>query len=135
MEKDTEKDTRKGSGRRCVAMFCDNTSKEGKSLFSWPKEPRLRRLWTRFVRRRRADFQEPSNDNKSCALCEDHFRNEDFEDDMKWRMGFRKSRRLQPEAVPSLLSVQLPQRTMAMPSVSESDSVDCIQVFNMFKAA
>ena len=82
-------------------MYCGNTNKEGKSLFQWPKEPSLRRLWTRFVQRRRADFQEPAFEKRSCVLCEDHFREEDF-DDLQWRMGFRKQRKLQPDAVPIL---------------------------------
>ena len=65
----------KHGGRYCVAggpnkVSCKNTSyTPGISMRSFPKDVRLRRLWTQFVRRHRANF-EPSEHS---ALCSAHF--------------------------------------------------------------
>ena len=65
----------KYGGRYCVAsglnkVSCKNTSyTPGISMRRFPKDVRLRRLWTQFVRRHRAKF-EPSEHS---TLCSAHF--------------------------------------------------------------
>ena len=105
-----EKRAKRQRGKICVAMYCSNSSKNGKSCFSWPREAMLRRVWTRFVQRRRGDFKEPDPSNKSSVLCQDHFVDLHFANKMQVDLGFQKSLQLKPGAVPTLLSYDDPLR-------------------------
>ena len=65
-------------GKYCVAglpngISCTNCSRTpGVSMHRFPKKPALRRLWTQFVRRHRANF-DPSTYSTGPYLCSRHF--------------------------------------------------------------
>ena len=76
----------KQGGRYCVAggpnkVSCKNISyTPGISMHCFPKDARLRRLWTQFVQRHRANF-EPS---EYSALCSAHFEPTCFQRKLSW---------------------------------------------------
>ena len=47
-------------GRRCIVAGCSNTTRNGVSLYKFPREVQMRKQWTLQVRRIRADWKEPS---------------------------------------------------------------------------
>ena len=85
--------------KRCVAYGCSNTSRDGFSLFLFPKNPEYRALWNTEVKKLRQDFIEPSA--YSC-LCSEHFSKDMFEPSclMKKQMGVDAIKmRLLPTAI------------------------------------
>ncbi|KAK3098008.1 hypothetical protein FSP39_015266 [Pinctada imbricata] len=62
--------TSRGSGVRCVAAYCGNTSVSGVNLHMFPKNLVTRKAWTSFVRAKRKDWNGPT---QYSALCSDHF--------------------------------------------------------------
>uniref|UniRef100_A0A8C4QML7 THAP-type domain-containing protein n=1 Tax=Eptatretus burgeri TaxID=7764 RepID=A0A8C4QML7_EPTBU len=54
---------------RCVLGGCSNTNENGFMLHQWPKDPKLARNWTRFVRNTRVWI----GPTKSSVLCSEHF--------------------------------------------------------------
>uniref|UniRef100_UPI00358E704B THAP domain-containing protein 10-like n=1 Tax=Myxine glutinosa TaxID=7769 RepID=UPI00358E704B len=54
---------------RCVLGGCSNTNQDGVVLHHWPKDPRVARNWTKFVRNTRVW----SGPTKYSVLCSEHF--------------------------------------------------------------
>eukprot|EP00795_Rhopilema_esculentum_P009984 gene9983-18607_t len=69
--------TKVRGGLRCVAGTLDNKSccndsyTKGISIHRFPKDPAVRRQWTKFVRKRRPNFDPREFSNP--VLCSDHF--------------------------------------------------------------
>ena len=61
---------------RCVAAGCNNTQKDGFSLFLFPKDARLRKKWADQVRRTREKWM-PTDHS---VICNKHFDNNCFEE-------------------------------------------------------
>ncbi|CAH1788266.1 unnamed protein product [Owenia fusiformis] len=59
---------------RCVVGGCSNEPREGISLFKWPKDAKMARLWAKFVDSTRKDFT-PSDQTRICSA---HFKSEHF---------------------------------------------------------
>ena len=120
--------------KRCVATGCSNTYKDGVSLFQFPRDPALRKQWTKEVQRTRANWQGPSDNS---ILCSKHFTNDCFEEDtaIAARFGIEKRRRLKSNAVPTVFQRCLPHSSTETeaqddPSTSRKRSIsaDCSPV-------
>ena len=87
--------------KRCVATGYSNTYKDGISLLQFPRDPALRKQWTKEVQRTCANWQGPSDNS---VLCSKHFTNDCFEEDtaIAARFGIKKRRRLKSNAVPTV---------------------------------
>ena len=68
---DDEAQTKKRvCGKRCVAMNCSNTHKDGVSLHHFPIDrPPLLSQWVKFVKTKLKNWSEPT---KYSVLCDDH---------------------------------------------------------------
>lgn len=88
--------------KRCVAAGCSNTNADGVSLFKFPKDDKLRALWIKQVQRFRAEW----TCTAYSVLCSEHFSDECFEVESKFaaEFGMKKTRRLKPDAVPSIFT-------------------------------
>ena len=99
-------------GKRCIAALCSNKYEDGVSLFRFPRDDKLAEMWSKEVRKTRADWKKPS---KSSVLCSDHFEADCFEPGPQLAAAFglatRRTRVLKPNAVPTLFAK--PQRTQA----------------------
>ena len=84
----------------CVAGHCNNnTDTKGISLHLFPKDQHLNRQWINFVKTKRSDFSKPS---KYSRLCSGHFRQDDYENYTRLRLGFATRGILNPKAVPTI---------------------------------
>ena len=63
-------------GKRCVVANCNSTHKDRVSLFTFPKNAKLRATWNRQIKSTRADWHSPSE--YSC-VCSKHFTEDCFE--------------------------------------------------------
>ena len=59
----------------CVFGQCDNRSDydKGITLFAFPKDPKLRKKWTKCVLESRKDLTEPPIDASHITVCSEHF--------------------------------------------------------------
>ena len=91
---------------RCVAAGCSNSAQDGISVFTFPKDPELKKKWTTQVKRTRDCWKGPSTYS---VLCSAHFTEDCFEPDIKLyqSFGLKKTRQLKPGAVPSIFKRQL----------------------------
>uniref|UniRef100_A0A1X7UP36 THAP-type domain-containing protein n=1 Tax=Amphimedon queenslandica TaxID=400682 RepID=A0A1X7UP36_AMPQE len=89
--------------KRCVAYGCGSTNRDGISLFSFPKDDKLCKLWTQQVQRARDKWSRPT---AYSFLCSNHFSPDCFEPDSKLaaRFNLQKVQRLNPGAVPSTVN-------------------------------
>ena len=89
---------------RCVAAGCNNTHKDGCSLFLFPKDASLRKKWAAQVRRTRDKWM-PTDHS---VLCNKHFEDSCFEESTRLSeamgMGKRMKPRLKPDAVPTIFA-------------------------------
>lgn len=94
---------------RCVAAACSNTHRDGVSLFKFPKDPFLREKWAKQVQRTRAKW----NPTENSVLCSKHFEEDCFEPgtDIAAQFGIKLTRKLKPEAVPSIFTRKRPAAT------------------------
>lgn len=94
-------------GKRCVVAGCSNSHKDGVSLFKFPTNKSLRRLWIRQVQRTRAQWSGPSE--YSC-VCRAHFTDDCLEDIscVSKKIGMRMKQMLRPNAVPTIFPKALP---------------------------
>uniref|UniRef100_UPI0035900BE7 THAP domain-containing protein 10-like n=1 Tax=Myxine glutinosa TaxID=7769 RepID=UPI0035900BE7 len=87
---------------RCVAAGCSNCPSETVSVFKFPKDVKLRDIWTKQVQRTRAKWMPTS----SSVLCSEHFERHCFNEipQLKASLGFvvQHKRVLIPSAVPSI---------------------------------
>ena len=87
---------------RCVAGFCSNTRKDGFSLFKFPNDEELRKVWTKQVQRTRVMWQ-PS---ASSVLCNAHFEDSCFDrqNELRQSLGFTVTRKLEllPGSIPTI---------------------------------
>ena len=87
--------------KRCVAYGCGNMNKDGFSLFSFPKNPSLKKQWTDQVRRTRDGWSGPA---QYSFLCHCHFAESCFEADaaIATSLTLKKRLKLKPDAVPTM---------------------------------
>ena len=87
--------------KRCVAYGCGSTNKDGISLFCFPKDDSLCKLWTQQVQRTRDKWSGPT---AFSFLCSNHFTPDCFEPNSKLAASFnlKIAQRLKPGAVPSI---------------------------------
>ena len=119
--------------KHCVATGCSN--KDGVSLYTFPRDPPLRKQWTKGgVQRTRANWQGPSNNS---VLCSEHFTSDCFEVDtaIAASFGIEKRRRLKPNAVLTVFHRHLPHSSteaeaqdVSLTSRKRSISADCTPV-------
>ncbi|XP_071496168.1 uncharacterized protein [Diadema antillarum] len=87
---------------RCIVAGCSNTSKDGVSLHFFPRDPKLRKIWTQRVKITRGNWNGPT---ESSAVCGAHFTEEDYEDmGLYSSFNIKKTRRLKADAVPTIKS-------------------------------
>jgi len=92
-------------GRRCVAGYCSNTTKDNVSLFSFPKNASIRRQWVKFVAVNRCDewAEKDYEPSQWALLCSTHFDESCFDSSvsLKQSMGFTLPyyKKLLPDAV------------------------------------
>ncbi len=95
--------------KRCVVVFCGNTSQTGHSLHEFPKDPDIRRQWIHFVQSKRENF--PSASVKSAVICSAHFEDNCFHGSLMRSMGFDVKRRvLIPGSIPTIQPVPTPEQ-------------------------
>ncbi|XP_061900366.1 uncharacterized protein LOC133648361 isoform X1 [Entelurus aequoreus] len=88
---------------RCVAVGCSNTTKEGVSLHTFPRNKKMRKVWTAQIKLTRAEWDGPS---ERSVVCSDHFHDSDFEDEGLWlEFGMKRSKKLKPNAIPKIKSI------------------------------
>ena len=65
-------------GKRCIAIAagCSNTNADGVSLYTFPKQQKLRTEWKKQVQRTRAGWSGPP---KYSVICSCHFTEDSFE--------------------------------------------------------
>jgi len=87
---------------RCGAANFSNTHKDCVSLFSWPKDPQLFKLWERAVQMKRPDFKA----TKKSKLCSNHFKHGDFtlQTHLSSNIGIACRPRLLEKAVPTVFT-------------------------------
>ena len=89
-------------GKRCIAALCSNKYEDGLSLFRFPRDDKLAEMWSKEVRKTRADWKKHS---KSSVLCSDHFEADCFEPGPQLAAAFglatRQTRVWKPNAVPT----------------------------------
>lgn len=85
---------------KCVAAGCSNTPSDRITLFRFPRDPALRKEWTRQVQRTRADWKPTENS----SLCSEHFTADCFEIDssIAASFGISKRKRLTAGAIPTI---------------------------------
>ncbi|XP_035488984.1 uncharacterized protein si:ch73-382f3.1 [Scophthalmus maximus] len=76
----------------CSAPNCSNSTRRGKQLFRFPRDPFRNKKWVKNCRRQ---FEPDS----ASRLCQDHFEQSQFEEIAKTAAGGKK---LKPHAVPTL---------------------------------
>ena len=107
--------------KRCVAAWCSNTYSNNVSLFSFPKDPQLRNLWTKQVKRTRDKWMGPTEHS---VLCSDHFTPDCFETTpgLMATLGIshRRSKVLKDTAVPTVFPRPGPHSKTANGSSSVS---------------
>ena len=104
---------------RCVAAGCNNTHKDGISLFRFPKNALLRKKWAEQVRRTRAKW-EPT---KYSVLCSAHFTEDCFELSSKLSVSLGLGKRkagLKADAVPTLFIREVNKRQASSSLASET---------------
>ncbi|KAJ8301015.1 hypothetical protein KUTeg_022534 [Tegillarca granosa] len=92
----------------CVAFNCNSTSGQGVSLFTFPKDDRIRKVWVSKIRR------EGFVPTATSRLCAKHFELEMFVHNPQIMMsaGFKpKSLRLVPDAVPTIFDYSKRSKT------------------------
>ena len=82
----------------CVAFGCNNSYKDGVSLFKFPKDPNLREAWVKQVKRTRDKWTGPSQHS---VLCCNHFTEDSFEPSPA-TMGIKKRVVLKAGAIPTI---------------------------------
>ncbi|XP_014875673.1 eukaryotic translation initiation factor 3 subunit A-like isoform X2 [Poecilia latipinna] len=91
--------------KRCVAAGCCNYPNEHISLFSFPKDEKLRDQWTQQVQRTRGSWLP----TPSSVLCSEHFTADCFEEAPGLKESFglevRYKRVVKPTAVPSIFEM------------------------------
>uniref|UniRef100_A0A3P9N003 THAP-type domain-containing protein n=1 Tax=Poecilia reticulata TaxID=8081 RepID=A0A3P9N003_POERE len=91
--------------KRCVAAGCNNYPSEHISLFSFPKDEKLRDQWTQQVQRTRGSWLP----TPSSVLCSEHFTADCFEEAPGLKESFglevRYKRVVKPTAVPSVFEM------------------------------
>uniref|UniRef100_A0A3B3BPM3 THAP domain-containing protein 1 n=1 Tax=Oryzias melastigma TaxID=30732 RepID=A0A3B3BPM3_ORYME len=85
-------------GKRCVVMFCRNSLDTGHSVHVFPKNPVLRRQWSRFVEVKRANFKLTENS----VIFGAHFEKECMRNALQTAMGYSVKTLLFPDAVPTI---------------------------------
>ena len=86
---------------QCVAGGCNNTTSQDISLHVFPKSPKRRNSWDRFVHVKRKDW--PGADKLlNAKLCSEHFKDSDYTNLGMFRQKFVKKLLLKPGAVPSI---------------------------------
>ena len=87
--------------KRCVTAGCSNTYRDGVSLFKFPKDPQLRKKWTKQVQRTCAEWKGPSDHS---VLCSNHFEEACLEPagEFSKQFGLAKKAKLKPDAVPTV---------------------------------
>uniref|UniRef100_UPI00358F5049 uncharacterized protein n=1 Tax=Myxine glutinosa TaxID=7769 RepID=UPI00358F5049 len=106
---------------RCVAAGCSNCPSETVSVFKFPKDVKLRDIWTKQVQRTRAKWMPTS----SSVLCSEHFERHCFNEipQLKASLGFavQHKRVLIPSAVPSIFvrSAEKPDKKMRKSKAAE----------------
>lgn len=88
-------------GRSCAVWGCSNTTKNGVSLFQFPKGAKLRNTWTAQVKKTRAMWKGPTANS---AVCSEHFSPECFDitSATAKKLGFKMKARLKPDAIPTI---------------------------------
>ena len=91
--------------KRCVAAGCSNTYAQNVSLFCFPRDPALRKRWTRELQRTRDQWSGPTEHS---VLCSDHFKEDCFETEtlLAPKFGISRKPRLKPNAVPTIFTKQ-----------------------------
>jgi hypothetical protein len=120
-------------GKRCVAANCNNTHKDGVSLFSFPKDAKVRASWKGQIRKSRADWYSPSL--YSC-ICSKHFTEDCFESqsllsgklylclhDAQFvvsidKFGLKRKKLLKPDAVPTIFTQAYEVKSLKLSRVS-----------------
>ena len=97
---------------RCVAAACSNTHRDGVSLFTLSRDRCLREKWVKQVHRTRAQW----NPTENSVLCSKHFEEDCFEPgtDIAAQFGIKLTRKLKPEAVPSIFVRKRPTATNSL---------------------
>uniref|UniRef100_A0A1X7VGJ9 THAP-type domain-containing protein n=1 Tax=Amphimedon queenslandica TaxID=400682 RepID=A0A1X7VGJ9_AMPQE len=96
-------------GKRCVVANCSSTHKDGTSLFTFPRDPKMRSTWNRQIKTTRADWHNPSP--YSC-VCSKHFTQDCFQplSIVSGKLGLKRKQLLKPGAVPTIF----PKNTIAI---------------------
>ena len=83
---------------RCIVGGCCNTSKDGVSMHTFPKDVALRKIWTARVKLTRAKWYGPTD---SSIICSAHFDESAFQTGLYSQFELSRLRRLTAEAIPS----------------------------------
>ena len=107
---------------RCIVGKCSNTTKDGFTLHTFPKDEKTRRLWTRFVQNTRADFKAPS---ATSVICSGHFTPDCYDPsvELKRKLGISCRLEVLPGKVPTLKLVpsKVPTATEVEETVSSHE--------------
>ena len=86
--------------QRCIVAGCSNTTKDGYSLHCFPRDPKVRKIWTQKVKTTRAKWSGPT---ESSVVCSAHFRPEDYQDPGLYAdFNISHKKRLKVDAVPTI---------------------------------
>ncbi|XP_037819253.1 THAP domain-containing protein 3-like isoform X2 [Lucilia sericata] len=84
---------------RCAVRNCNNNNKTKPctiSFFSFPSDPKLLKQWRSFCGRGK------ELNPRTSQICMEHFKPEDFENELQFKLGFTKRRILKSGVVPSV---------------------------------
>ncbi|KAI8119446.1 Transposable element P transposase [Lucilia cuprina] len=84
---------------RCAVRNCNNNNKIKPcaiSFFSFPSDPKLLKQWRSFCGRGK------DMNPKTSQICMEHFKSEDFENELQFKLGFTKRLILKSGVVPSV---------------------------------
>ena len=94
----------KKMGKSCrIAAGCSNTNADGVSLYTFPKQQKLRVEWKKQVQRTRVGWSGPT---KYSVICSCHFTEDSFEQPtaLTSKMGYNFKRTLKETAVPTVFN-------------------------------
>ncbi|XP_037939008.1 52 kDa repressor of the inhibitor of the protein kinase-like [Teleopsis dalmanni] len=88
----------------CAVKDCLNKQKANSecSFFRFPKNENLSMKWLQFCK------NEKTFRDKTWTICSDHFKDEDFEINLKYKLGFSTKRLLKDGVIPSIIKSVAP---------------------------
>ena len=127
-------------GRNCTAYGCTNSHKKGYTVFKFPEDAKLRRVWILQVQRTRDKWRGPTQNS---GVCSEHFTEDCYEpiSVVSKQMGIKVKQMLKPNAIPTIFKrpFSTPKRLRSSSAVEKrkraketNDSLSVVHISNYY---